>query len=157
MPNKMGIFSQESGLLRFLFSFVFTFSCFSELHRRIIYLLFSVRSKWCCVGYCLLPLICTQRKSPQHSLREVADIVCYTDLCGLPKSFFQLLVERCLFLCGPHSLLRSSLSAQPWAWHVSHFFLLCRCSKIFFASTPTTIATMSSSKRILCRFIRWMF
>lgn len=45
MPNKMGIFSQESGLLRFLFSFVFTFSCFSELYRRIIYLLFSVESK----------------------------------------------------------------------------------------------------------------
>lgn len=45
MPNKMGIFSRESGLLRFLFSFVFTFSCFSELHRRIIYLLFSVGSK----------------------------------------------------------------------------------------------------------------
>ena len=45
MPNKMGIFSYESGLLRYLSSFVSTFSCLSELHRRIIYLLFSVGSK----------------------------------------------------------------------------------------------------------------
>ena len=56
--------------------------------------------------------VCAKKKSAALTKRGCGRIF-YTDLCEMPKSFFQLLVERCLFLCGPHSLLRSSLSAQP--------------------------------------------
>lgn len=56
--------------------------------------------------------VCAKKKSAALTKRCCGRIF-YTDLCEMLKSFFQLLVERCLFLCGPHSLLRSSLSAQP--------------------------------------------